>query len=200
LTTNAAVSSSMASSTVSGRQVLTERDGAWLAARQSCQRVVGDETGIGKDHVLAAVDVGLDGDVERLAPAGGGDEVVGVDREAVVASVLLADGLPECERSLVGSVGVDFARADGLDGRLACVVGRGEVRLAEAEVDRVLASGLEHLADTRDGDLFDPVCELCHTLVGGPGADNCWWSARRRSGRRGGGSRHLQTSEAQSGW
>ncbi len=114
------------------------------------QRVVGDEPRVREDDLLPLVDVGLQRNVQRLAPARGGDDVPGVDVEVVVPLVLGGDGLPEFLGSLVRRVGVDFPRLNCLDGRLSGVLRRREVRLAEAEVDGVLARRLEHFADARD--------------------------------------------------
>ena len=61
------------------RQVLAQPDGLRVTPGDAGQRLVGDESGVGEDHFLAGVDVSLQCDVQRLAAAGGGDDIARVD-------------------------------------------------------------------------------------------------------------------------
>ncbi|EMA38685.1 hypothetical protein C447_08725 [Halococcus hamelinensis 100A6] len=92
---------------------------------------VGDEAGVGNDDLLAGADVGLDGEVERLAAARGRDEVLGWNVDPVVAVVFGRDRFPERSDAGVRGVAVGGPGFDGRDGGFAGVLGRGEVGLAE---------------------------------------------------------------------
>ena len=102
----------------------------------------------------------------RLA-AGHDHDVAGIDRHAVAPVQVGRDGLAQL-RDAVGRRVAVVAVADGLDGGFTDVRGRLEVRLADAEVDDILAGGGqcggagEHLEGGFGAETVETVGEVEH--------------------------------------
>ena len=89
-----------------------------------------------RDHLVAGLEQRHRGVVERLLGAGGDDHFFGLDVDAVIEAIALRDGIAQLEdtggRRVLGEV-----RIERVVSRLLDVLGRGEVRLAGAEIDDV---------------------------------------------------------------
>ena len=137
--------------------LLAGRDYDGLALGQRDALGVGHPVGRGDDDLLALVDEGLDEVEEGALGPGGDDDLLGRVFDPEVLLEALGDGLAQGEDAVAIGVSCEVV-ADGLDPGLLDVLGRREIRLADAEVDDVDALGLHGLGLGRD-------------LQGGGGAD-----------------------------
>ncbi len=89
-----------------------------------------------RDHLVARLVERHRGVVERLFGAGGDDDFLGLDLDAVVEAIALADGVAQLEhagrRRVLREVRIERRMRGVLD-----VFGRGEVGLAGAQIDDV---------------------------------------------------------------
>jgi hypothetical protein len=88
------------------------------------------------DHLVAGAEQHHDGVVERLFAAGGDDGLGGGVLDAVVVAIAADDRLLQLLGAGVGRVLGEVGVDRGL-GRLADMLGRGEIRLPGAEIDDV---------------------------------------------------------------
>ncbi len=144
-----------------GRQqeavLLARRDDDRLALGQSDAFGIGDPIGGRDDDLLPLVDQGLDEVEEGGLGPGRDDDLLRAVLEAEVVLEALGDGLAQGQDAVALGVFREVV-ADGLDPGLLDVLRRGEIGLADAEVDDVDPFGLHGLGLGRD-------------LQGGGGAD-----------------------------
>ena len=89
-----------------------------------------------RDHLVARLEQHHRGVEQGLLGAGGDDDFFRLDVDAVIEAIALGDGIAQLEdarrRRVLGEV-----RIERVVRRLLDVFGRGEVRLAGAEIDDV---------------------------------------------------------------
>jgi hypothetical protein len=114
------------------------RDGQWLAAREPDPRFVGDVRRLVDSDGIAVFEKGSQRKVDGLARTGGDEDL----RLWIVLLIppldVLGDGLSEFEFAAIGGVG-GFAGLQRVDGGGAGRPRRGEIRLADAQRDHVVA-------------------------------------------------------------
>ena len=128
-----------------------DRDGLGVAERDA--RGVAHVAGLVVEHLIAGVEHGAQEDVERFGDADGAEDLgLGVVFRSVVTGDVAGNLLAELLRAPVIRIG-RAALLEGSDRGLADMIGRDEVRLADAERHRVLHLGDdgEEVADARLG-------------------------------------------------
>ena len=132
------------------------------AAYHADQLDIADPIGGGEDHLVPRVDQGAQGHIDACLRAVGHGDVLEVIVQPAVGLQPLADGLAQLHGAHAGGI-AGIVVADGLDTGLLDVVGGGEIGLARAEADDVLALGLhllEHGVDGHGAGGLDGKCEL----------------------------------------
>ena len=123
------------------------------AARKHHARRVADVAGFGDEHLVAGVHQHAQAKVNTFAgPDRHQNFLLGVVGQVVAVLHIAGDFLAQAERAPVARVG-GFAVQEAVDGRVADMVGRDEVRLAHAQRDRAGHGGghVEELADAALG-------------------------------------------------
>ena len=116
---------------------LLQVDGHRNAAGHAHAGLVGNEAGLGQDHLVAGLHRGTEGQVDRLAAADGNEALLSrIVGDTDLARGIIADGPAQLRQASVGCVKC-FAGFDSFDGFLADGPGRVEIRLTHAQGDRV---------------------------------------------------------------
>ena len=123
------------------------------AARKYHARRIADVTGFGDEHLIAGVHQHAQAQINALAGANRDQNFFpGIIGQVVAVLHVASDFLAQAQQSPVAGIG-GFAVQEAVDGRIADVIGRDEVRLAHAQRDRAGHGGghVKELADAALG-------------------------------------------------
>jgi hypothetical protein len=150
--------------------LLARGDGDGLSIRERDARTVGDVAWFVIKHLVAGIQDGAQGEIERLGNADGDEHFGrGIVPKFVVARDVIRDGRAQGEQAEVGGV-TGFPALERVDGGLADVPGGDEIGLADAERDDAL-HGLHDLEKIADAGARD-VAHMIGDEVGGSGHGN----------------------------
>ena len=132
------------------------------AAYHADQLDIADPIGGGEDHLVPRVDQGAQGHIDACLRAVGHGDVLEVIVQPAVGLQPLADGLAQLHGAHTGGI-AGIVVLDGPDTGLFNVVRGGEIGLARAEADDILALRLhllEHGINGHGAGGLDGKCEL----------------------------------------
>ena len=111
---------------------------------------IGNIAGLRNKNLVPRGGEGPEGDIDGLGGADGDDDLGRrIVRQAIAAGKIEGDLIPQLGETPVGGI-LGFAVYQGIDGGIPDMIGRFEIRLADAEGDRILHGGgqVEKAADT----------------------------------------------------